>query len=241
MRAANDQAFFVEDVSKSFGAFQALRNVSLNVRPGEIRAIIGPNGAGKTTFVNVVSGVLRPNKGRIILDGADITALSPQRRTRMGLSRTFQITSLFPGMTVAEHMQLAARGLRSQADDRSELLRQMGLAAMLDREVDTLSHGDQRILEMAMAMALKPKLLLLDEPTAGMSIAETENMIRLINDRLRGRISVIIIEHDMSVVTRTADQVTVLAAGAVAADGSPDAVLRDPHVKEIYLGSVAGH
>lgn len=225
----------------SFGAFRALNDVSLDVGHGEIRAIIGPNGAGKTTFVNIVSGIFRPTMGRVRLEGRDITALSPQRRARLGLARTFQITSLFKGMTVSEHLQLAARDVDAGGEARSELLEQMGLAAFTDREVDTLSHGDQRILEMAMAMALNPKFLLLDEPTAGMSIAETDRMIRLIVERLRGRIGVIIIEHDMNVVTQTSDKVTVLAAGAVAASGLPEEVLRDPHVKEIYLGSAANH
>lgn len=225
----------------SFGAFRALSDVSLDVGHGEIRAIIGPNGAGKTTFVNIVSGIFKPTSGRVTLEGRDITTLSPQRRARLGLARTFQISSLFKGMTVSEHLQLAVRDADADGETRRELLEQMGLAAFADREVDTLSHGDQRILEMAMAMVLKPKFLLLDEPTAGMSIAETDRMIRLIIERLRGRIGVIIIEHDMNVVTQTSDKVTVLAAGAVAASGLPQDVLRDPHVKEIYLGSAANH
>jgi branched-chain amino acid transport system ATP-binding protein len=238
---ASNPAFAVEGASMSFGAFRALNDVSLDVGHGEIRAIIGPNGAGKTTFVNIVSGIFKPTSGRVTLEGRDITALSPQRRARLGLARTFQITSLFKGMTVSEHLQLAVRDADGDGETRRELLEQMGLAAFADREVDTLSHGDQRILEMAMAMVLKPKFLLLDEPTAGMSIAETDRMIRLIIERLRGRIGVIIIEHDMNVVTQTSDKVTVLAAGAVAASGLPQDVLRDPHVKEIYLGSAANH
>ncbi|EXL02419.1 branched-chain amino acid ABC transporter substrate-binding protein [Aquamicrobium defluvii] len=241
MHQASNPAFAVEGVSMSFGAFRALNDVSLDVGHGEIRAIIGPNGAGKTTFVNIVSGIFKPTSGRVTLEGRDITTLSPQRRARLGLARTFQITSLFKGMTVSEHLQLAVRDADADGETRRELLEQMGLATFADREVDTLSHGDQRILEMAMAMVLKPKFLLLDEPTAGMSIAETDRMIRLIIERLRGRIGVIIIEHDMNVVTQTSDKVTVLAAGAVAASGLPQDVLRDPHVKEIYLGSAANH
>jgi len=241
LHQASNPAFAVEGVSMSFGAFRALSDVSLDVGHGEIRAIIGPNGAGKTTFVNIVSGIFKPTSGRVTLEGRDITTLSPQRRARLGLARTFQITSLFKGMTVSEHLQLAVRDADADGETRRELLEQMGLAAFADREVDTLSHGDQRILEMAMAMVLKPKFLLLDEPTAGMSIAETDRMIRLIIERLRGRIGVIIIEHDMNVVTQTSDKVTVLAAGAVAASGLPQDVLRDPHVKEIYLGSAANH
>jgi branched-chain amino acid transport system ATP-binding protein len=232
--------FRVESVGKMFGSFRALSDVSLSVREGEIRAIIGPNGAGKTTFVNVVSGVIRPTTGPVFVAGTDVTALAPQRRARIGLARTFQITSLFRGMTVGDHIQLAARGNgRRQAGDALELLRQFGLEAMAGRTVETLSHGDQRILEVAMALALRPKLLLLDEPTAGMSIAETEATIHLINTHLRGELSIIIIEHDMSVVMRTADEITVLAGGRVAAEGTPAAILSNPLVREIYLGSAS--
>ncbi|MBL0374341.1 ABC transporter ATP-binding protein [Rhizobium sp. KVB221] len=234
-------AFVVEGVSKVFGGFRALTSVSLEVSHGEVRAIIGPNGAGKTTFVNIVSGVFRPTSGRIALGGVDITSFSPQRRARLGLARTFQITSLFRGMTVAEHMELAVRGADTSGRARAELLELMGLADLAHREVNTLSHGDQRVLEMAMALVLGPTFLLLDEPTAGMSVAETDRMIRLIGDRLRGKIGVIIIEHDMNVVTQTSDIVTVLAAGAVAASGPPATVLSDPMVKELYLGNAASH
>jgi branched-chain amino acid transport system ATP-binding protein len=232
--------FRVESVGKMFGSFRALGDVSLSVREGEIRAIIGPNGAGKTTFVNVVSGVIRPTTGRIFVAGTDVTALTPQRRARIGLARTFQINSLFRGMTVGDHITLAARGNgRRQAGDASTLLRQFGLEAMAARTVETLSHGDQRTLEVAMALALRPKLLLLDEPTAGMSIAETEATIQLINTHLRGELSIIIIEHDMSVVMRTADEITVLAGGRVAAEGTPAAILSNPLVREVYLGSAS--
>lgn len=232
--------FRVKSVGKTFGSFRALSDVSLSVREGEIRAIIGPNGAGKTTFVNVVSGVIRPTTGRIFVAGTDVTALTPQRRARIGLARTFQITSLFGGMTVGDHIKLAARGNgRRQAGDPLKLLRQFGLEGMAARTVETLSHGDQRILEVAIALALRPKVLLLDEPTAGMSIAETEATIHLINTHLRGELSIIIIEHDMSVVMRTADQITVLAGGRLAADGTPAAILNNPLVREIYLGSAS--
>ena len=231
--------FRVESVGKSFGSFRALTDVSLSVREGEIRAIIGPNGAGKTTFVNIVSGVIRSTTGRIFVAGADVTALTPQRRAHIGLARTFQITSLFRGMTVGDHIKLAAQGNGRRAGETLQLLRQFGLEGMAARAVETLSHGDQRILEVAMALALRPKLLLLDEPTAGMSIAETEATIHLINTHLRGELSIIIIEHDMSVVMRTADEITVLAGGCVAAEGTPTAILSNPLVREIYLGSAS--
>lgn len=237
-----DIVFSVESVSKTFSNFRALSDVSLNIRKGESRAIIGPNGAGKTTFVNVVSGVLRPTTGRIFLGEKDITGFSPQRRTRLGLSRTFQISSLFRGMTVSDHLKLALRSCgKKENDDEVGLLRQFGLGGVADRNVETLSHGDQRVLEIMMALALRPQLLLLDEPTAGMSIAETSRMIELINTHVRGDISIIIIEHDMSVVMRTADRITVLAEGRVAAEGTPDAILSNPLVREIYLGSASGY
>lgn len=238
----DDAVFSVGSVSKAFGNFRALSDVSLSIRKGESRAIIGPNGAGKTTFINVVSGVLRPTTGQVFLGGRDVTRFSPQRRTRLGLSRTFQISSLFRGMTVSDHLKLALRGGgRKESGDEAELLRQFGLESVADCNVETLSHGDQRVLEIMMALGLRPKLLLLDEPTAGMSIAETNRMIELINTHIRGDISMIIIEHDMSVVMRTADRITVLAEGRVAAEGTPDAILSNPLVREIYLGSASGY
>lgn len=238
----DDAVFSVGSVSKTFSNFRALSDVSLSIRKGESRAIIGPNGAGKTTFVNVVSGVMRPTTGRIILDGRDITGLSPQRRTRLGLSRTFQISSLFRGMTVSDHLKLALLSCgKKENGEEAGLLRQFGLGGVADRNVETLSHGDQRVLEIMMTLALRPKLLLLDEPTAGMSIAETNRMIELINTHIRGEISMIIIEHDMSVVMRTSDRITVLAEGRVAAEGTPDAILSNPLVREIYLRSASGY
>ncbi len=238
----DDAVFSVGSVSKTFSNFRALSDVSLSIRKGESRAIIGPNGAGKTTFVNVVSGVMRPTAGRVVLDGRDITGLSPQRRTRLGLSRTFQISSLFRGMTVSDHLKLALLSCgKKEGGGELGFLRQFGLAGAADRNVETLSHGDQRVLEIMMALALRPKLLLLDEPTAGMSIAETNRMIELINTHIRGDISMIIIEHDMSVVMRTADRITVLAEGRIAAEGTPDAILSNPLVREIYLGSASGY
>lgn len=236
----------VESITKSFGGFRALAGVSLKVGKGEVRAIIGPNGAGKTTFIHVVSGVLKPTSGRILLGGDDVTMLSASRRARRGLARTFQITSLFRGLTVLEHIDLARRG-RGRENHGSrpvpavalKLLEEAGLEISSDRKVETLSHGDQRVLEVAMALASDPHLLLLDEPTAGMSLVETKAMVSLINRHLRGTLSVVIVEHDMSVVAETADFVTVLAAGAIISEGSPQRVLRDPRVKEVYIGSPA--
>jgi branched-chain amino acid transport system ATP-binding protein len=242
LSADTSVVFRVEGLAKSFGGFKALNGVDLALGPGEVRAVIGPNGAGKTTLVNVVSGLLRPSAGRIFLAGENITGASAQRRARLGLSRTFQITSLFRGLTVAEHLTLAFRGTEAgrRAVGGEELLDDLGLGPMRERKVETLSHGDQRILEVAMGLAARPKLLLLDEPTAGMSVVETAAMIGLINRRLRGRVSVIVIEHDMNVVMKTADRITVMSNGGVIAEGPPRDILGDPRVKEVYLGSAVG-
>jgi branched-chain amino acid transport system ATP-binding protein len=244
-------ALRIDGVAKSFGGFRALQDISMTVRPGEVRAIIGPNGAGKTTLVNVVSGLLAPSSGRIFLAGREITPLSPHARARLGLLRTFQITSLFPGLTVAEHLDVAVRAAHAYRVQRggtdatpraavASLLEQMGLEGVAAITADKLSHGDQRVLEVAMSLACRPSVLLLDEPTAGMSIVETGSMIQLVNTQLRGRVTIVIIEHDMDVVMQTADQITVIAAGRVLAEGPPEAVRADPKVREVYLGT-AGH
>lgn len=241
---ASEIIFHAEGLSKSFGAFRAVEDVSLEIERAEIRAIIGPNGAGKTTFVHVISGLLRPTEGRIELCGTDITKLSAHQRARLGLARTFQITNLFRGLTVEEHVTLAMRGggLGGRGEEGrsatavSELLHDVGLESKRDIAVETLSHGDQKVLEVAMALAARPKLLVLDEPTAGMSVSETAAMTKLINDRLRGTVSVIIIEHDMNVVMQTADRITVLANGRKIGEGSPEAIMADKHVREVYLG-----
>lgn len=237
----------VDGLTKVFGGFRALAGVSLEIGTGEVRAIIGPNGAGKTTFIHVVSGLLKPTAGRIYLAGADITRCSASQRARQGLARTFQITSLFRGLTILEHIQLARRapgrsgcGREAIPEGVRSLLADVGLEMSSERTVETLSHGDQRVLEVAMALAADPILLLLDEPTAGMSAVETQTMISLIKRHLRGKISVLIVEHDMNVVAETADRITVLAAGIVISEGLPQTVLTDPHVKEVYLGSPAG-
>ena len=242
----------VQNVSRHFGKLIAVNGVSLTVEPGELRAVIGPNGAGKTTFFNLISGFFPPSAGRIVFDGADITAVPPHRRVTMGIARTFQITEIFPELTVRENLRIpveVAAGLRlrpwlSRDDDGelrarvSELLDMGGLTEKADRLVGELSHGDQRATEIIMSLALKPHLLLLDEPTAGMGDQETYDITRLIR-RLHkdAKLSILLIEHDMRVIFHLADRITVLAEGAVLASGTPDEIAANERVQAAYLGS----
>ncbi|HEX8807556.1 MAG TPA: ABC transporter ATP-binding protein, partial [Xanthobacteraceae bacterium] len=212
----------VKAVSKHFGSLVAVNNISMTVEPGELRAIIGPNGAGKTTFFNLITGFFSPTAGRIIFDGQDVTDLLPARRVWCGMARTFQVTEVFPELTVWENLRIAvevASGLRlrawlARADDKKirarvrELIDMGGLAAKAGRQVGELSHGDQRATEIMMALALKPRLLLLDEPTAGMGDQETYEITQLIH-RLHkdGKLTIVLIEHDMRVVFHLADRI----------------------------------
>ena len=241
----------VENVSRRFGSLVAVNGVSLQVEPGELRAVIGPNGAGKTTFFNLISGFLVPSSGRIVFDGADITRLLPARRVWRGIARTFQVTEVFPELTAGENLRVAievAAGYRlrpflSRAADRAvharaeELLALGGLADKAKRPVGELSHGDQRAAEIMMALALKPRLLLLDEPTAGMGEQETYAVAQLIH-RLHQdqKLSIVLIEHDMRVVFHLADRIMVLAEGAVLAEGTPAEIAADAAVQAAYLG-----
>ncbi len=230
-------------VSKSFGDLAVLKNVDFSIEKGQSGAIIGPNGAGKTTLVNIISGVFRPNGGAIHLDGENIVGFDPYQIARKGLVRTYQITSLFLDMTVRENIEIALiarRKYRRAASAKSagvgELLDLIGLGDLDDRLVHELSHGDQRLLEVGVALAFNPEILLLDEPTAGMSPAETERFINLVNAKLRGRCTMILIEHDMDVVMRTADRVCVLAGGTVIAEDVPERIGQNQFVREAYLG-----
>lgn len=234
-------------LTKLFGEFVALDDVSTTVGQQEVRAIIGPNGAGKTTFVNVVSGLLRASRGQVFLGETDITSMAPHQIARLGMVRTFQITELFSEMTVADHVLVAAMAAR-RAGESGETARKIdlavasaldltGLDALADTPAEKLSHGDCKLLELAMALACKPKLLLLDEPTAGMGLAETTRIVGVINGRLRGTFTIVVIEHDMDVVMQTADRITVLAAGQVLVEGTPQAIQQDPVVQEVYFGS----
>jgi branched-chain amino acid transport system ATP-binding protein len=241
----------VENVSRRFGSLVAVNDVSMQVKEGELRAVIGPNGAGKTTFFNLISGFLTPSSGRILFDGKDVTMMKPARRVAMGMARTFQVTEIFPELSVRENLRIpveVAAGYRLRAwlsrdaeDETSarvaELLEISGLAGKADRLVGELSHGDQRATEIMMALALRPRLLLLDEPTAGMGDQETYDITELIRKLHRDRnLTIVLIEHDMRVVFHLADQVMVLAEGAPLAEGTPKQIVENEKVQTAYLG-----
>jgi branched-chain amino acid transport system ATP-binding protein len=244
----------VRNVSKRFGRLAAVRDVSLSVPKGELRAIIGPNGAGKTTLFNLISGFFRPSAGTISFDGRDITALPVHRRVTLGMARTFQITEIFPELSVFENVRIStevAGGFRLRAwMDRTErndierrvmeTLKLAGLEAKADRLVGELAHGDQRAAEIAMALSLKPHLLLLDEPTAGMGDQETYEITQLIRRLHRdGKLTIVLIEHDMRVVFHLADRISVLDQGALLADGTPPEIAANEAVQAAYLGKAA--
>ena len=244
----------VENVSKHFGSLVAVDNVSMTVEPAELRAVIGPNGAGKTTFFNLISGFLTQTSGKILFDGEDISGLLPARRVWRGIARTFQVTEVFPELTIRENLKIAvevASGYRlrvwQSADAETdvqtrvaELLEVSDLSHRADRLVGELAHGDQRATEIMMALALKPRLLLLDEPTAGMGDQETYNVTQLIRRLHRDqKLSIVLIEHDMRVVFHLADRIMVLAEGAVLAEGTPDEIAKNEQVQAAYLGKAA--
>ena len=239
----------LDRVSKNFAGVRALHDVSLSVEVGERRAIIGPNGAGKTTLFNIVSGELPPTTGAVALDGREVTNLAPERMFRLGLARTFQKNSLFLELTTHENVRLAVQAHQKQGhhwfrpwwsfDEVNQRTRQvLERAGLWSRQLEpakNLSYGEQRQLEMAIALAGEPKLLLLDEPTAGMSVAETASSVATIGALPRD-LTLLIIEHDMDTVFALADRITVLDYGQVIADGKPDEVRRDPQVRAVYLG-----
>ncbi len=245
-------ALRVDGLRREFGGLTAVNGVSFAVAPGERRALIGPNGAGETTLFNLVSGELAPTSGRVYLAGADVTGLPPHRLAALGLARTFQRNNLFPGLSVRENVRLAVQARRgvawqlwapaarlaALAAEADDALGALGLAARADTRVRDLSYGEQRQLEVAVALATHPRVLLLDEPTAGMSPAETAAMTRTIA-ALPAELTLLIIEHDMDVVFALADRITVLHYGEVLADGAPAVVRADPRVAEVYMGSEA--
>jgi branched-chain amino acid transport system ATP-binding protein len=246
-------ALVVENLSKSFAGFRALKSVNLSVAHGERRAIIGPNGAGKTTLFNVIGGQTRPTEGRIRIDGHDITGEPPHRMWERGLTRTFQRNQLFLGLTVLENVRLAAMRARDVgrhvfaridrvAGLEEEVLSALAGVNLLDRRtalVRTLAYGEQRQLEVALALVGRPKILLLDEPTAGMSPAETDAMIGMLAT-LPASITLLIVEHDMDVVFALASRVTVLHLGEVLAEGVPRDIQGDARVISVYFGQQAG-
>jgi branched-chain amino acid transport system ATP-binding protein len=243
-------ALTVENVSKNFGGVTALAGVSLDVSEGERRVLLGPNGAGKTTLFHTISGNIMPSAGRIMLFGLDITRLRPDRRARLGLARTFQITNLFPRLTVLDSVLLALGGsggaglqlFQPQAShrmlygDADRLLDQWGLAGTGARIVRTLSYGEQRQLEIALALAGKPRLLLLDEPTAGLSPAETRRVVAMVHELPRD-MTILMIEHDMDVAFELADRIAVMHQGRLIAEGDQAAIRSNQQVTDIYLGT----
>jgi len=243
-------ALVAEAVSRNFGGVQALSNVSFTVQPGERRLIIGPNGAGKTTLFNMISGAFAVSDGTIRLFGRDITHLPPYERARMGLARTFQITNLFPNLTVLENVLLALqamddsafllhRPMRANAHlfaRAGALLEAWGLAALAGQLAKDISYGEKRQVDVILGMAMQPKVLLLDEPTAGLSAAEVVRVVGMIRSLPRD-MTILMIEHDMDVAFELADRITVLHQGRLIAEGPRDAIRNNAQVNEIYLGA----
>jgi branched-chain amino acid transport system ATP-binding protein len=237
-------------LTRTFGGLVAVADVDLGVEEGEIRALIGPNGAGKTTMINLLSGLLAPSGGRILWRSEDVTDWSAARRARAGIARTMQVTSVFPSLTVLENVWLASqRRLRfmpaltdrrrfADIDGRArQCVELVGLGERLDEHAGAIGHGDQRLLEIAIGLALEPRLLLLDEPTAGLSPKESGEIVgRLREIHARERMTIVIVEHDMDVVMGLADTVSVLHLGRTLAEGSRHEVAGNPEVQRVYLG-----
>ncbi len=241
----------IEHLSKSFGGVTATNDVSLHFPKGSLTAVIGPNGAGKTTFFNLITGAFKPDKGRILLDGVDIAGLSPPEIVRRGIGRAFQIARIFPTLTVREailgavqahrgqHAMLSRRFPLQETEERAQQIMEMtGLQPKANTLSRNLSHGDQKLLDIALALVLEPRVLLLDEPTAGMGPEERWAMI----DKVKGlwereKMTLIFIEHDMSIVFKIAQTVRVLSYGRVLAEGTPDEIRRHPEVIKAYLGT----
>ena len=243
----NDFLLKTEGLTRHFGGLAALTDVNFAVRPGEVRAIIGPNGAGKSTFFNCLTGVLAPTRGRIFFSGEDITGLSADAVSRKAIARSYQITNIMPGLTCFENIRVAAqsrqRGLRLFSHHRAHrdvleragrAVEAVGLRGKEDVPAASLSHGEQRNLEIGIALATEPKLLLLDEPTAGMSLVETRETMELIR-RIARQLTILIVEHDMEVVMGLAQRITVLHYGEVLAEGAPAEIQSNPKVQEVYL------
>jgi branched-chain amino acid transport system ATP-binding protein len=239
----------IEGLTKRFGGVVACDDIVLDVRAGELHAIIGPNGAGKTTLIGQLAGEIVPNAGRIVFAGLDITALPAYRRSALGLARSFQITSLFLDFTALDNVALAVQAhaghsFRFWRDARREselreparaALARVGLAGRADVIVSSLSHGEHRQLEIAMALATRPSMLLLDEPMAGMGPEESARMVKALRE-LKGELTILLIEHDMEAVFALADRITVLVYGRVIATGAPGAIRANPEVRQAYLG-----
>ncbi|MDE3079653.1 MAG: ABC transporter ATP-binding protein [Paracoccaceae bacterium] len=251
--AATGKGLEVRGLNKSFGGLVVARDISLTLAPGDRKALIGPNGAGKSTFTNLITGVLQPSSGTLTFDGRDIRPLSEAGRVKAGIARTFQITNLFKTMTVRDNLRLpilerlgrTARGFRRADRDAAveaevdALLTQFRLADMGGRVVSQLAYGQQRLVEMAMALALKPRVLILDEPAAGVPSSESPLIAEAIA-ALPQDLAVLIIEHDMNLVFKVANRIIVLVAGAILTEGTPAEISADPRVRDLYLGAHHG-
>ncbi|HKS63779.1 MAG TPA: ABC transporter ATP-binding protein [Xanthobacteraceae bacterium] len=239
----------IENLSKNFGGLRVTDDVTLDVMPGELHAVIGPNGAGKTTLINQISGLLAPDAGRIVFGGEDVTGLAVDRRAQRGLARSFQITSILPRFSVLENVALAVQarsgssfrffGAAAAEESLNEAARaaltQVGLGERETVPAGELSHGEKRALELAIALAMEPKLLLLDEPMAGTGRDETERLVTALRS-LKGRFPMVLVEHDMHAVFALADRISVLIYGKILASGTPAQVRADPQVVTAYLG-----
>ena len=236
-----------EELTIRFGGLTALSRVNFSVERGEIRAVIGPNGAGKSTFFNCLTGVLRPTSGHILLDGEDITGLPPNLISQKGIARSYQITNILPNASVLENVRIAAQSrrhgwsllrhhlaYRDILDKAETVLREVGLYGKADELAGNLSHGEQRNLEIGIALATEPRVLCLDEPTAGMSASETHETMELVR-RIARNLTILVVEHDMQVVMELAQKITVLDYGEILAEGTPSEIQQDPRVLEVYL------
>ncbi|MBX3572768.1 MAG: ABC transporter ATP-binding protein [Mesorhizobium sp.] len=241
--AAVTPLLVVDDLHRSFGGLKAVDGVDLTVMPGEVRAIIGPNGAGKSTLVGLICGRVEPSSGSILFDGRDITSMPAHRRVRQGIAYTFQITSIFPNLTVFDNVALPVQRSQHHAVGAARLragvmeaLERVGLSDRADQPAGELAYGHQRLLEVAMGLSLKPRLLILDEPTQGLSDGEIEGFIGLVREIARDA-TVMLIEHNMAVVMSLAHRITVLSSGKVLAEGTPEEIRADAHVQAAYLGT----
>lgn len=247
--ASSDPVLRTSGLSKEFNGFRAVSDVDLSVADGTVHALVGPNGAGKTTLFNLLTGFIKPTSGSIAIGGRDVTGMRPEQIAQRGVARSFQIASLFEELTLAEHVELALQGrdgtgyrfwrsdkrLRRYAADTADLLEQVGLGGMSGVPAGSLAYGQKRALELALALALSPRLLLLDEPTAGMGVEDVARTIELIK-RVRADRTIVLVEHNMQVVGDLADTVTVLQFGKVLAEGDYQSVRNDPDVITAYLG-----
>jgi branched-chain amino acid transport system ATP-binding protein len=250
---ADDVVLSAQGLVKRFGGITATGNVSLNLHKGARHALIGPNGAGKTTLINLLTGVLQPTEGRIVLEGKDITNLAPYQRVNRGMVRTFQINQLFDSLTpvetlalvVTQHRGWGARWWSALGRDRSvverceQLLEQFRLTEVMNQKTEVLAYGKRRLLEIAIALACEPRVLLLDEPVAGVPAGEREELLQTVA-ALPEDVSVLLIEHDMDLVFSFAKRMTVLVNGTVLTEGDPDTIANDPQVKAVYLGGEVG-